>query len=57
MAVICPYAPRRCVDCPHCRFDEDYGEEACWLAYDQEQERMMREILGIDKNLDKKEEK
>ena len=57
MATMCPYKERRCVDCPHCRFDEDYGDNACWLAYDQEQERKIKEILGIKENLEKKEEK
>ena len=31
MAVICPYAPRRCVDCPHCRFDNDIFVEYVYI--------------------------
>jgi hypothetical protein len=55
MATMCPYKSRHCVDCPHCRYDEDYGEKACWLAYDQEQENRMREILGIKETENKEE--
>lgn len=56
MAAMCPYKSRHCVDCPHCRYDEDYGEKACWLAYDQEQEKRMHEILGIKETENKEEQ-
>ena len=53
MATICPYKGRRCVDCPHYRFDEDYGEKACWVKQDLAEEKRMLEILKIKKEEDK----
>ena len=38
MAIFCPYEGRKCSDCPHCRYDEDYGDKACFLKQDLSKE-------------------
>ena len=35
MAYICEKPKGSCKDCPHYRYDEDYGGMACWAAQDQ----------------------
>ena len=38
MAQFCPYEGRKCKDCPHCRYDEDYGDKSCFLKQDMPKE-------------------
>lgn len=52
MAQFCPYEKRKCSECPHCRWDEDYGDKACFVKQDLTKEefesgqiRMMKKAI------------
>ena len=47
MAQICPYEGRKCSDCPHHRYDEDYGEKACFLKQDLSKEEYEQQQLRM----------
>ena len=56
MAQFCPYEERKCKDCPHHKYDEDYGEKACFLKqdlskeeYEQQQLRMTMVVIQKQK--------
>lgn len=34
MAQFCPYEKRKCSECQHCKWDEDYGGKACFVKQD-----------------------
>lgn len=60
MAIICPYPERKgCRGCSHLRFDEDRGENACWLAEDLKKDKKEQEkhLLFLAQTLEKKEER
>ena len=61
MAQFCPYEGRKCSDCPHNRYDEDYGDKACFLKqdlskeeYEASQMKVCRIILNKAKNKEEK---
>lgn len=43
MAQFCPYEGRKCKDCPHHRFDEDYRDMACFVKQDMLKEKYEKE--------------
>ena len=58
MAQFCPYEGRKCKDCPHHRFDEDYGDMACFVKQDMpkekyEKEQMRMTMVAIQKQKEK----
>ena len=60
MAQICPYKGRKCSDCPHHRYDEDYGDKACFLKQDlskeeYEQQQLRMTMVVIQRQKEKQE--